>query len=148
VGEGSTFSVFLPLHRASLVTRVLPVDDDARNSFAMTAALERMSVDVVDAQSGAAALASLEPLTDVDLVLMDIAMPVMNGYETAARIRAIPGCGDLPVIAATGSTRLGEQQRCLAAGASDYLAKPVDSGALRAILTKWAPTAQPATAGA
>jgi CheY-like chemotaxis protein len=142
-GQGSTFTVLLPLRSPGSVTRVLVVDNDARNTFAMTVVLERMGVDVIAAESGAAALAILRERGDIDLVLLDIVMPVMNGYETAAEIRKLPRCRDLPVIALTGNLMGGEKKRCLAAGASDFLSKPVDASKLRAMLASWGRAAQP-----
>ena len=118
----------------------LIVDDDFRNIFALTALLERGGLTVIAAQSGPAALAILEEQKDpVDLVLMDIMMPVMNGYETIAAIRERPGLARLPIIAVTGKVVGGERERCLAAGASDYIPKPVDTAELLAALTRWFP---------
>ena len=114
-------------------TTVLIVDDDFRNIFALTALLERGSIDVVAAESGAGgARRSSTSGTDIDIVLMDIMMPVMNGYETMEAIRRRPGCAELPIIAVTGKVVGGERERCLAAGASDYIPKPVDSAELLA----------------
>jgi CheY-like chemotaxis protein len=120
---------------------VLIVDDDFRNIFALTALLERGGVTVVAAQSGAAALAMLDGREDVDLVLMDIMMPVMNGYETMAAIRSRPRLAELPIIAVTGKVVGGERERCVAAGASDYIPKPVDTAELLSALTRWFPAA-------
>src|SRR6185436_3203575 len=100
---------------------VLVVDDDFRNIFALTALLERCEAIVVAAQSGAEALTILEQRSDIDLVLMDIMMPGMNGYEAIAALRERPEWAALPVIAVTGKVVSGERQRCLAAGASDYV---------------------------
>jgi CheY-like chemotaxis protein len=120
---------------------VLIVDDDFRNIFALTALLERGDLNVVPAESGAEALAILEQRTDVDIVLMDIMMPVMNGYETMAAIRDRPKWADLPIIAVTGKVIGGERERCIAAGASDYIPKPVDTAELLAALSGWFPAA-------
>jgi signal transduction histidine kinase/HAMP domain-containing protein/ActR/RegA family two-component response regulator len=119
----------------------LIVDDDFRNIFALTALLERGELNVVPAESGAEALAILEQRTDVDIVLMDIMMPVMNGYETMAAIRDRPKWADLPIIAVTGKVIGGERERCIAAGASDYIPKPVDTAELLAALSGWFPAA-------
>ena len=122
---------------------VLIVDDDFRNIFALTALLERGGLTVVAAQSGPAALTILEERNGIDVVLMDIMMPVMNGYETMAAIRAIPRMSDLPIIAVTGKVVGGERERCIAAGASDYIPKPVDTAELLSALTRWYPTGTP-----
>ncbi len=118
---------------------MLIVDDDFRNIFALTALLERGKLNVLAAQSGAAALAMLEQRPDIDIVLMDIMMPVMNGYETMAAIRQRPKLAELPIIAVTGKVVGGERERCIAAGASDYISKPVDTAELLAALSEWFP---------
>jgi CheY-like chemotaxis protein len=122
---------------------VLVVDDDFRNIFALTALLERAEAKVVSAQSGAEALAILEQ-TDIDIVLMDIMMPVMNGYQTMAEIRKNPRFADLPIVAVTGKVVDGERDRCLAAGASHYIPKPVNTSELLAALGNWFPAVLPA----
>ena len=119
---------------------MLIVDDDFRNIFALTALLERGKVEVVAAESGAAALGILERRNDIDIVLMDIMMPGMNGYETMEAIRRRPELADLPIIAVTGKVVGGERGRCLAAGASDYIPKPVDTAELLGALRQWFPT--------
>jgi signal transduction histidine kinase/HAMP domain-containing protein/ActR/RegA family two-component response regulator len=120
---------------------VMIVDDDFRNVFALTALLERGKLNVVAAESGAAALAILDERSDIDIVLMDIMMPVMNGYETMTAIRAKPEWAEVPIIAVTGKVVGGERGRCLAAGASDYIPKPVDTAELLAALAEWLPVA-------
>jgi signal transduction histidine kinase/ActR/RegA family two-component response regulator len=120
---------------------VLIVDDDMRNLFAMTALLERGKLQVVTAESGAAALLTLEQRSDVDIVLMDIMMPLMDGYDTIAAIRERPEHADLPIIAVTGKVVGRERERCLAAGASDYIPKPVDTDELLAAISVWLPVA-------
>jgi CheY-like chemotaxis protein len=119
---------------------VLIVDDDFRNIFALTALLERGKLNVIPAESGAAALAVLDKRSDIDIVLMDIMMPVMNGYETMAEIRRRPELVDIPIIAVTGKVVGGERERCLEAGASDYIPKPVDTAELLTALNEWFPT--------
>ena len=120
------------------------VDDDARNIFALTALLERADADVMAAESGAEAIAALGREPDIDVVLMDIMMPVMDGY---AAIRAIRDGGrpgeHLPIIAVTGKVVIGERQRCIAAGADDYVPKPVDAAALLSAIGPWLPAARP-----
>ena len=119
--------------------KILVVDDDFRNIFAMTALLERGHADVIVAESGAEAIAVLERTPDIDIVLMDIMMPVMDGYETIRAIRAIDRFKSLPIIAVTGKVTAGERQRCLDAGANDYVPKPVDTAELLAALRPWLP---------
>ena len=119
--------------------RILVVDDDYRNIFAMTAVLERGNAVVTVAESGAEAIATLER-TDVDVVLMDIMMPVMDGYDTIRAIRQISRFEVLPIVAVTGKAAAGERQRCLDSGADDYIPKPVDTAVLLAALTPWLPT--------
>jgi len=120
--------------------RILVVDDDFRNIFAMTAVLERGQATVTVAESGAEAIAALQRNPDVDIVLMDIMMPVMDGYDTIRAIRKISGFKVLPIVAVTGKAAAGERQRCLDSGADDYIPKPVDTAQLLAALTRWLPT--------
>ncbi len=122
--------------------RVLVVDDDYRNIFSMAAVLERGSATVTVAESGAEALMALELTSDIDMVLMDIMMPTMDGYDTIRAIRQMDGLDNLPIVAVTGKAPDGERERCLEAGADDYLAKPVDTGALLAVLAPWLPSAR------
>ncbi len=134
---------------AAAGTRVLIVDDDFRNIFALTALLERGRLEVVAAESGPAALEALGADGAIDIVLLDIMMPVMNGYETIAAIRAQDAYADLPIIAITAKVNAGERDRCLEAGASDYIPKPVDSAELLAALVPWfRTTCAPEIAGA
>jgi CheY-like chemotaxis protein len=118
---------------------VLIVDDDFRNIFALTALLERGKLVVVAAESGADALAVLDRRNDIDIVLMDIMMPGMNGYETMSAIRQRPKLAELPIIVVTSKVIGGERARCLAAGASGYIPKPVDSAELVRVLSQWFP---------
>ena len=120
--------------------RVLVVDDDIRNIFALTALLERGGAQVVGAESGAAATMVLRETPDIDIVLMDIMMPVMDGYDTIRAIRKIEGFRGLPIIAVTGKAEGGERQRCIDAGANDYVPKPVDTAELHAALRPWLAT--------
>jgi CheY-like chemotaxis protein len=121
--------------------RVLVVDDDFRNIFAMTALLERAHATVTAAESGAEAVATLANGSEFDVVLMDIMMPVMDGYDTIRAIRKLSGCEVLPILAVTGKAATGERERCVAAGADDYIPKPVDTAELLATLTPWLPVA-------
>ena len=124
-------------HLAGL--RVLVVDDDFRNVFALTALLERGNAQVTTAESGPAALAALERLPEMDLVLMDIMMPVMDGYAAIRAIRALDQFKDLPIIALTGKVVAGERDRCLDAGANAYVPKPVNTAELVSAIGAWLP---------
>ncbi len=124
--------------------KILVVDDDYRNIFAMTAVLERGQAIVTVAESGADAIEALRLAPDIDIVLMDIMMPVMDGYDTIRAIRRISGFEVLPIVAVTGKSATGERQRCLDSGADDYIPKPVDTGELLAALTPWLPATQAA----
>jgi len=121
---------------AAAGSTALIVEDDYRSVFALTALLERGKMTVVAAQSGSAALTILERRADIDIVLMDIKMPDMNGYETMTAIRKRPQSADVPIIAITGKVG-GERARCIAAGASDYIPKPIDTAALLTAVSHW-----------
>jgi CheY-like chemotaxis protein/two-component sensor histidine kinase len=125
---------------------VLVVDDDFRNIFAMTALLERGNAVVTVAESGQDALDLLERTPGIDIVLMDIMMPIMDGYAAIRAIRADPRFESLPIIAVTGKVVPGERQRCLDAGADDFIPKPIDTAELLAVLRPWlqAATGSPA----
>jgi hypothetical protein len=116
---------------------VLLVDDDARNIFALSSVLERRGMEVLTATTGSEAIAVLESRSDVAIVLMDIMMPGMDGYETIQVIRAKPGMRRLPILALTAKAMKGDREKCLEAGASDYLAKPVNVEQLLSALRMW-----------
>jgi CheY-like chemotaxis protein len=116
---------------------VLLVDDDARNVFALSSVLERRGMNVVTATTGREAIESLESTPDVSIVLMDIMMPEMDGYQTMQAIREQPNWRRLPIIALTAKAMKGDREKCLQAGASDYLAKPVNTEQLLAALRMW-----------
>jgi CheY-like chemotaxis protein len=116
---------------------VLLVDDDARNIFALSSVLERRGMNVLTATTGREAIALLETSTDVAIVLMDIMMPEMDGYETMGVIRKNAALRRLPIIALTAKAMKGDREKCLEAGASDYLAKPVNTEQLLSALRMW-----------
>ena len=120
--------------------RILIVDDDVRNVFALTSALEQLGIDVVYAESGEAGLQVLDRDPSIDLVLMDVMMPGMDGLEATRRIRADGRFDRLPIIAITAKAMKDDQEQCLAAGANDYLAKPIDLSRLYSLLRVWMPT--------
>jgi CheY-like chemotaxis protein/signal transduction histidine kinase len=117
--------------------KVLVVDDDVRNIFALGSVLERHGMDVVTAQTGREAVAILESSSDIAIVLMDIMMPEMDGYQTMHLIRKRPPLRRLPIVALTAKAMKGDREKCLEAGASDYLAKPVNTEQLLATLRLW-----------
>jgi CheY-like chemotaxis protein len=117
--------------------RILLVDDDMRNVFALAKVLGDKGMKTVKAEDGATALALLEQEDAFDLVLMDIMMPVMDGYEAIKRIRKQQKWEGLPIIALTAKAMKEDRSRCLAAGANDYLTKPVDVERLLALLRLW-----------
>ncbi len=116
---------------------ILVVDDDMRNVFALSSVLEEKGFKLVHAKNGLESLEKLDENPDMDLVLMDIMMPVMDGYEAMTGIRAQSRFKDLPIIALTAKAMRGDRARCIEAGASDYLAKPVDIGKLLSALRVW-----------
>jgi CheY-like chemotaxis protein len=116
---------------------VLLVDDDTRNIFALSSVLERRGMDVLTATTGSEALAVLNSRADVAIVLMDIMMPGMDGYETIQTMRVNPQYRRLPILALTAKAMKGDREKCLEAGASDYLAKPVNTEQLLSALRMW-----------
>jgi CheY-like chemotaxis protein len=113
------------------------VDDDIRNIFALNSLLERHSMQVISANNGQEAIKLVDDTEDLSLVLMDIMMPEMDGYETMRRIRATPKFRTLPIIALTAKAMKGDREKCLEAGASDYVAKPVNTDQLLSLVRMW-----------
>jgi len=116
---------------------VLLVDDDARNIFALSSVLERRGIKVLAATTGSEAIELVESTSGLAIVLMDIMMPGMDGYQTMQMIRANPAFRRLPIIALTAKAMKGDREKCLDAGASDYLAKPVNTEQLLSALRMW-----------
>jgi HAMP domain-containing protein/CheY-like chemotaxis protein len=139
----------LPPHKQAMLERlhrsdedlkgqqVLVVDDDVRNIFALGSVLERHGMKVITAQTGREAIATLEQTPDIAIVLMDIMMPEMDGYQTMGLIRQRSEFRRLPIVALTAKAMKGDREKCLDAGASDYLAKPVNTDQLLATLRLW-----------
>jgi len=117
--------------------KVLLVDDDIRNIYAMTSILERHEITVVSAESGREAIGILHEQPGIDAILMDIMLPEMDGYETIRAIRKGAGFTTLPIIAVTAKAMKGDREKCIKAGASDYLAKPIDTEELLSLLRVW-----------
>jgi len=139
----------LPLHQRRLLEelyqsnkllagkKVLVVDDDMRNIFALTSVLEEYEMKILSADNGRDAIELVREDPAIDAILMDIMMPEMDGLDTTRAIRTIPGCKNMPIIAVTAKAMKGDRDRCLEAGAWDYLSKPVDKEQLLATLRAW-----------
>jgi CheY-like chemotaxis protein len=117
--------------------KALIVDDDMRNIYALTSLLERHKMDVLYAESGADGIEQLRNHPDIDVVLMDVMMPEMDGYEAMRRIRAMEEHRNLPMIALTAKAMKGDREKCMEAGASDYITKPIDAQQLISLLRVW-----------
>ena len=117
--------------------KVLLVDDDARNVFALSSVLEKKGMKVLAGKNGKEGLECLNNMPDIDLVLMDVMMPEMDGYETIREIRNQERFKDLPVIALTAKAMKGDRNKCIEAGANDYIAKPIDTERLLSLLRVW-----------
>jgi CheY-like chemotaxis protein len=128
--------------------KVLIVDDDIRNIFSLTSVLESHDVEVLHAETGKDGILILEQTPDIDVGLIDIMMPDMDGYETMQQIRRRAGLAEVPLIAVTAKAMKGDRQKCLDAGASDYIAKPVDIELLLALLRVWIARSREAAAAA
>jgi signal transduction histidine kinase/CheY-like chemotaxis protein/HAMP domain-containing protein len=118
---------------------VLVVDDDFRNIFALTALLKRLEVETISAEGGEQGIAILQETPSIDLVLVDIMMPGMDGYATMRAMRELPSGDQVPLVAFTAKVEPGERQRCIDAGASSYVPKPVDTSELLRVLGEWLP---------
>jgi signal transduction histidine kinase/DNA-binding response OmpR family regulator len=118
-------------------SRILIIDDDIRNIYSLTSVLEAHDVEVLHAERGAEGISILETSPTIDVALVDIMMPDMDGYETMRQIRSKPRIGEIPLIAVTAKAMKGDRQKCLDAGASDYIAKPVDIDLLLALMRVW-----------
>ncbi|MCL1469415.1 HAMP domain-containing protein, partial [Argonema antarcticum] len=128
------------LHKTDRVLtdkKVLIVDDDMRNIFALASMLERHQMQVIYKENGRDGIAILRSTPDIDIVLMDVMMPEMDGYETMRAIRQIPQFKGLPMIALTAKAMKGDREKCIEAGASDYITKPVDTDQLLSLLRVW-----------
>jgi HAMP domain-containing protein/CheY-like chemotaxis protein/nitrogen-specific signal transduction histidine kinase len=117
--------------------KVLVVDDDVRNLFALTTAFEKFNINTITAESGQDAINILNEQSDVDMVLMDIMMPEMDGYETTQKIRREHRNTNLPIIAVTAKAMKGDREKCIEAGASDYITKPVKIDQLLSLMRVW-----------
>ncbi len=114
--------------------KVLIVDDDVRNIFSLTSVLEQHGMDVVFAENGREGIRMLQDNPDVEIMLVDIMMPEMDGYETMEAIRARREYSNLPLVAITAKAMIGDREKCIEAGATDYMSKPVDIDQLLAVL--------------
>jgi CheY-like chemotaxis protein len=114
--------------------KVLVVDDDVRNIFSLTAALEQHGLEVVFAENGRQGIERLRTTPGIDIMLVDIMMPEMDGYETMREIRKDDAFRNLPIVAVTAKAMKGDREKCLEAGATDYVSKPVDIDQLLAVL--------------
>jgi CheY-like chemotaxis protein len=123
--------------RALAGKKVLIVDDDMRNIFALATVLDEQGMVIVSADNGREAIEHVRGDPRIDVVLMDIMMPEMDGIATIQEIRKIPECRDLPIIAVTAKAMKGDREKCIEAGAWDYLSKPVDTMDLLAVLRAW-----------
>jgi CheY-like chemotaxis protein len=128
------------LHSSNEVLRgrkILVVDDDARNIFALTSLLENHDMEVISTTNGRSAIEIIERTPELSIVLMDIMMPDMDGYETIGEIRKNPAFSKLPILALTAKAMKGDREKCLNAGASDYIAKPVNTDQLLSLMRVW-----------
>lgn len=135
--ENNTNRVLGSLTEVLSGKKVLITDDDVRNIFSLTKALEKYKVEVIVAMDGKHSLQQIKQNPDIDVILMDMMMPEMDGYETIKEIRKMPAFARLPIIAITAKSMIGEREKCITAGASDYISKPVDIDQLLSLLRVW-----------
>ena len=117
--------------------KVMIVDDDMRNIFALTSLLEDRGMVIVSHDNGRDAVSALQRQDGIEAILMDIMMPEMDGIDTIREIRQIPACRDTPIIAVTAKAMKGDREKCMEAGAWDYLSKPVDTELMLNCLRGW-----------
>jgi CheY-like chemotaxis protein len=117
--------------------KVLIVDDDIRNIFAVTSVLERHQMVIASAETGRSAIEMLQNDPEIDIVLMDIMMPEMDGHDTMRAIRKLPQFKNLPIVAVTAKAMKGDREKCIESGAWDYLSKPIDSEQMLRVLRAW-----------
>ena len=117
--------------------KILIVDDDVRNIFALTCVLEQYGIEVLYAENGREGIDTLDRNEDIDLVLMDVMMPELDGYATTEAVRRMPQFADLPIIALTAKAMKGDREKSIESGASDYVPKPVDADHLLDIMRAW-----------
>ena len=132
--------LLLDLHQSDKLLagkKVLIVDDDMRNIFALSTVLEEHDMTIVSADNGRDAIGILRDDPEIDIVLMDIMMPEMDGMETMREIRKVPRLKNLPIVAVTAKAMKGDREKCIEAGAWDYLSKPVDTEQMLAVLRAW-----------
>jgi CheY-like chemotaxis protein len=137
---GESRQRLLDLHQSDKLLvgkKVLIVDDDMRNIFALSTVLEEHDMAISSADNGRTAISILQKEPDFDIVLMDIMMPDMDGYETIGKIRENPAFSALPILALTAKAMKGDREKCLNAGASDYIAKPVNTDQLLSLMRVW-----------
>ena len=127
----------LPDHPGLRDKKILVIDDDARNIYAITSTLELHGLRMTQATDGRRGIEELRAAPDTDLILMDVMMPGMDGYATMAAIRQMPRFERLPIIAVTARAMPGDREKSLAAGANDYVTKPVDTDELLACMERW-----------
>jgi CheY-like chemotaxis protein len=136
-GSGPRLASEAEGHEVLRGKRVLVIDDDPRNVFAITSTLELNGMTVTQATNGRKGIEALLTAEDTDLVLMDVMMPELDGYATMNKIRQMPAFASLPIIAVTARAMPGDKEKSIAAGASDYVTKPVDTDELLACMKRW-----------
>jgi CheY-like chemotaxis protein len=117
--------------------KILLVDDDIRNTFALAQILEEKGVEIFEAENGEVAIETLKNNKDIDLILMDIMMPIMDGYETMKIIRQMPDFQKIPIITLTAKAMKEDYQKAIDSGANDYISKPLDTDKLFELLKIW-----------